>query len=104
MISETTKNLLAAIDEIESLREELRKSKVKKSPMEKLNYRFHESTSSGVKMMADNLDMGESDIARTAIYIGLQELQRLISEDKDHGTNRARGMVHITKIRTMLNK
>lgn len=101
----TTEKLLAAIDEIESLRSELKKKKEtekNKQTMEKLNYRFPSTIKHGIKTISDDLEMSESDIARVAMYLGMKEL--LSTARKSDGVRIAKGTIHINKIRIMLDK
>jgi len=53
--------------------------------MKQLNVRFSESQSLKVSDLSDKLTMSSSDIARAALYIGLNEIMSLASKDVDRG-------------------
>lgn len=77
------------------------KSTSKKSPMEKLNYRFGKGVQTECEAIAEMLEAhNQSDIARSAMAIGLRELRKLIDKD----LVMANGLVHIGKIRHDLFK
>lgn len=69
--------------------------------MSKLNYRFGRGVQSECEAIAEILDdHNQSDIARSAMAIGLRELRKLIDKD----LVMANGLVHIGKIRHDLFK
>lgn len=77
------------------------KVKQKKEPMEKLNYRFGKGIQSECEEIAEMFDAhNQSDIARSAMALGLSELRRVIEDD----LTKANGLVHIGKIRHELFK
>jgi hypothetical protein len=99
MYTETTKELLESIVEIEDIRAKEKKKK-KKPLKQRLNYLFTKKSSSDIKDIAENPLMegfSESEIARAAMYIGLSEIQKAIEKDRKH----ARGLLHISRLKTM---
>lgn len=90
MFSETTKKLLDAARQIRDLKDEQKKlaeGKKKVQPMEKIHYRFPAKTKSECAKLAkslsfDGFDYSESEVARAALHIGLQELERVKQKDK----------------------
>ena len=53
--------------------------------MKQLNVRFSESQVIKISDISDKLTMSSSDIARAALYIGLNEIMSLASKDVDRG-------------------
>ena len=53
--------------------------------MKMLNVRFSESQQLKVDDIAKLLGMSNSDIARAALYIGLNEIKAIASKDTDRG-------------------
>lgn len=53
--------------------------------MKMLNVRFGDSQVLKVDDIASTLGMSNSDIARAALYIGLNEINAIASKDKDRG-------------------
>ena len=53
--------------------------------MKMLNVRFSESQHLAVDDIANTLNMSNSDIARAALYIGLNEIKAIASKDTDRG-------------------
>jgi len=53
--------------------------------MKMLNVRFSESQQLKVDDIASLLGMSNSDIARAALYIGLNEIKAIASKDTDRG-------------------
>lgn len=53
--------------------------------MKMLNVRFSESQNLKVDEIAKLLSMSNSDIARAALYIGLNEIKAIASKDTDRG-------------------
>lgn len=106
MYSEITTQLLEASAQIESMRAELAASKKsKKDTMKSLNYRFPSSAKTGCEMMAEkvsnaDLKWNESDIARAAMYLGLQQLNEVFDRDE----KKLNGLMHIIKMRAALGK
>lgn len=103
MLSETTKELLAARDQIKVLKAELEAAKTKKkATMETLKVRFPTSIHSGCDMLADQYDWqwNKSDVARAAMYLGLQQL----NEVGESGFNRINGLMHIINLRMKFQK
>jgi hypothetical protein len=77
------------------------KASNKKSPMEKLNYRFGKGVQKECEALAEVFEVhNQSDIARSAMAIGLRELRKMIDKD----LVMANGLVHIGKIRHDLFK
>lgn len=106
MYSEITNQLLEAAAHVEDMRAELSaKKNKKKETMKPLNYRFPTSAKSGCEMMADKsesleLNWNESDIARAAIYLGLQQLNEVYERDG----KKFNGLMHVIKMRAALGK
>ena len=72
------------------------KASSKKSPMEKLNYRFGKGVQIECEEIAEMFEShNQSDIARSAMALGLRELRKMIDKD----LTMANGLVHIGKIR-----
>lgn len=77
------------------------KTTAKKSPMEKLNYRFGKGVQLECEEIADMFEAhNQSDIARSAMAIGLREMRKMI----DKNPTMANGLIHIGKIRHDLFK
>lgn len=53
--------------------------------MKMLNVRFSEAQHLTVDDVANALNMTNSDIARAALYIGLNEIKAIASKDTDRG-------------------
>ena len=72
------------------------KVKQKKEPMEKLNYRFNKGVQRECESLAEMFDChNQSDIARAAIAIGLNQIKTLANECN----RKANSIVHVGKIR-----
>lgn len=77
------------------------KATKQKRPMSKLNYRFGKGVQAECEAIAETLDAhNQSDIARSAMAIGLRELRKLVEND----LSMANSLVHIGKIRHDLFK
>lgn len=106
MYSEITNELLAATAQVEEMRAELAaKKRSKKEVMKPINYRFPSSVKSGCEMMAENVAdsdfaWNESDIARAAMYLGLQQLNEVYERDN----KKLNGLMHVIKMRAALGK
>jgi len=105
-MNKTTEQILDSIQHIEQMKAELEAQKAEKQRKKKtaqpLNYRFHPSCKDDIKRVTDGFHgkFRESDIARAAIMIGLQEIERLQSENM----NQAKGVIHIQKLKVQLQK
>lgn len=106
MYSEITQELLEAHAHIEQMRAELaakrsmeRKNK-KTVQMEKLHYRFQPSAKSGICMLSEKLNFTESEIARAAMHLGLQQLNEVYERDQ----KKVNSLMHVIKLRAMLGK
>ena len=53
--------------------------------MKQLNVRFSETQRLKLSDIATTLNMSDSDIARAALYIGLNEITSMASKDTDRG-------------------
>jgi hypothetical protein len=53
--------------------------------MKQLNVRFSETQRLKLSDIATTLNMNDSDIARAALYIGLNEITSMASKDTDRG-------------------
>lgn len=53
--------------------------------MKQLNVRFSETQRLKLSDIAATLNMNDSDIARAALYIGLNEITSIASKDTDRG-------------------
>lgn len=53
--------------------------------MKMLNVRFSEAQQLVIDDVASTLNMTNSDIARAALYIGLNEIKAIASKDTDRG-------------------
>lgn len=107
MYSEITTKLLEAAAQVESMRAELNEKKKlnKKETMKPLNYRFPSSIKSGCEDMAEKCEMSdlkwnESDVARSALYLGLQQLNEVFERDE----KKLNGLMHVIKMRLALGK
>jgi|GEM_PF-4968127 len=102
MYSKETEALLEAMAHMEQLKAELAAKKASQRPnMDTLKVRFPSSVHSGCEMLADKMDnWNKSDIARAAIYLGLQQLNEVLERD----AKKANGLMHIIKIRAQLGK
>lgn len=100
MFSETTQQLLKASEELAKTRESITSKPAKKSPMEKIHYRFNSQTKSEISELAFNISSknskwSESDVARAAMYIGMKQIKEVLEHDK----KQASGLMHIIKLR-----
>ena len=101
MYSEITKELLEASAQIESMRAELACKKRKKQVMKTLRVRFPSSVNSGCEILSDEFDnWNKSDIARAAMYLGLQQIKEVLDRDP----KKANGLMHVIKLRAALGK
>lgn len=97
MYSDTTKELLDSIVELEDIRAGMIKDKEPKQIKTKLNYLFNQKTQEGIKDLAKlqiSEGFSESEIARAAMMIGLKELEKA----GDNGKH-LRGLLHISRLR-----
>lgn len=53
--------------------------------MKQLNVRFSDTQALKVSDISETLNMSSSDIARAALYIGLNEIMSLANKDVDRG-------------------
>lgn len=53
--------------------------------MKQLNVRFSDTQALKVSDISELLNMSSSDVARAAMYIGLNEIMALASKDTDRG-------------------
>ena len=100
MFSETTQQLLKASEELAKTRESISSKPSKKSPMEKIHYRFNSQTKNEISELAFNISSkdskwSESDVARAAMYIGMKQIKEVL----DHDKKQANGLMHIIKLR-----
>lgn len=102
MLSETTKQLLEARKEIEKLKKQLADEKSKKNTMKPMKVRFPSSAESGCEMLAGKYDWkwSKSDIARAAIYLGLQQLNEVSEISKEQ----INGLMHVIELKQKLKK
>lgn len=63
--------------------------------MEKLNVRFSETQKLKIDDTAESLEMNSSDIARAAMYLGIQQLLALASADQ----SKAQELIAISNFR-----
>jgi hypothetical protein len=70
--------------------------------MKPMQVRFPSSAESGCEMIASKYDWqwNKSDIARAAMYLGLQQL----NEVSDMGFERINGLMHIVNLRSKFQK
>ena len=97
MYTDTTKELLDSIIELEDIRAGMVKEGTPKQTKTKLNYLFNQKTQDLIRKIASLKiaeGFNESEIARAAMYIGLQELMKASEKD-----NHLRGLLHISRIR-----
>lgn len=55
--------------------------------MEKLNVRFPDVANLKINDIGEALDLFNSDIARAALFLGLEKLQHLAARDKQEAVN-----------------
>lgn len=97
MYTDTTKELLDSIIELEDIRAGMVEKGTPKQAKTKLNYLFNQKTQDLIRKIASLQiaeGFNESEIARAAMYIGLQELLKASEKDKH-----LRGLLHISRIR-----
>lgn len=105
-MNRTTKQILESIEHLDQLKAELEAKKAEKERNKKtarpLNYRFYPTCKDDIKRITDRFhgSFNESDVARAAIMIGLQEIERLQSENMQQ----AKGLLHIQKLKVQLQK
>lgn len=102
MYSEATKALLEASEHMAQLRAEQAAKKAKqKQTMSPINVRFPSSVESGCKMLDEKMEnWNKSDIARAAMYLGLKQLNEVMT----HDPKKANGLMHLIKMRAALGK
>ena len=59
----------------------------KGTEMEKLNVRFPDVANLKINDIGEALDLFNSDIARAALFLGLEKLQHLAARDKQEAVN-----------------
>lgn len=100
MTTETELKLAEAIVLVDELKAEVAAEKMnKKQVMKPLNYRFPSTIKSGIEMLSDSMGFSNSDIARSAMFIGLQKLK----EAHEYDSKKANGIIQIQKIRASLS-
>lgn len=104
MYSETTKKLLEAVSDLEEIRRQVEEEKKKKSKKKKrkLHYLFSDKSHDDIVKLSKSQSMNnlfnESEIARAAMYIGLQSIKDAMKDDP----KRARGLIHISKLKQII--
>ena len=65
----------------------------------KLNVRFSKGTHNKIESLADETELGKSQIAQAAIYLGLKQIEQKLNLDETEGKKIAKGLIWVSKIR-----